>query len=170
MADSTSQSRSRRDKIPLFSLMLICSWLLTCSSPWDQGVLDFATTCLLHANANDHDGTLPNHLRHEINNACFRLPMHFLNCRIEPSYFYLAYDAAHFTGHQENDVPHRKRLFFLSCSTSPRSGRVVGCKYAPHVCQHTYGSSLIFFQVNWISYLCGLSGFEPKVFHSNFIV
>ena len=39
-------------------------------------------------------------------------------------------------------------FFFLSHSTSPRSGRMNGCEYATHVCLHSCGSSLISIQVN----------------------
>ena len=68
----------------------------------------------------------------------------------------LAYDAAAFTGHytwvvcslpiRVNDV--YIWFCFLSHSTSPRSGRVIVCEYAPYMYLYTCGS--IWYDHKWI--------------------
>ena len=74
------------------------------------------------------------HPQREVDQYDFdRCSFHF---GFEQSYFYLAYDAA-LSAVITNQRSHRRLFFLLSCSTSPRSGRVIGCKRRRmYVCIH----------------------------------
>ena len=61
-------------------------------------------------------------------------------------------------------------VFVLSHATSPRSGWVIGCEYAPDVCLHTCSSSLIFSQVIGLATHLFVRIQTQKAVTSNFIV